>query len=285
MAVPKVLKLTKRKSGGDSVIEVSAFGGSMNRQMGVLLLAVAGLAACSVNTARFQPDATTATLLGLRPLVAVPGELVEPQVGTKASAAVGMPMASSRTANLSQYFLIEGTPTASWDDGKDFSYTVSPTTGKFRVAYSDVNGVLYLEESRATVQRSYQGSPNGASVVRAMYRIDQAEKAHLVMRGMDSTEVMMKPLSGIRLTRKTEGGPVATREFRRELIYTGRAGSAISLMYREYSDDMARPAFSQQLQYDLTQDPVIGYQGARFKVLSATNTEVTYEVLSTLSAR
>lgn len=54
-------------------------------------------------------------------------------------------------------------------------------------------------------------------------------------------------------------------------------------MYRELKDDMARPAFTQQLQYEAAPNAVIGHQGARFRIISATNTEATYEVQSPMS--
>jgi hypothetical protein len=54
------------------------------------------------------------------------------------------------------------------------------------------------------------------------------------------------------------------------------------VVYREFKNSFARPAFTQELKYDLSQDRVIGYQGARFEVLNAGNTEITYKVLSLL---
>ncbi|GGY85425.1 hypothetical protein [Marinobacter zhanjiangensis] len=70
--------------------------------------------------------------------------------------------------------------------------------------------------------------------------------------------------------------------FRKELVYLGRSGDTIQLSYREFYNNMARPAFSNNIQYDLGDSDVIGFQGARFKVLSATNTFFTYEVMKHL---
>lgn len=71
-------------------------------------------------------------------------------------------------------------------------------------------------------------------------------------------------------------------EFRRELIYSGVSGSTLSLSYREFSEDMARPAFTQDLKYDLNQGAVIGYKGARFEVIKADNVSLRYRVLAHL---
>ncbi len=70
--------------------------------------------------------------------------------------------------------------------------------------------------------------------------------------------------------------------FKRELIYSGVSQNTISISYREFSDNIARPAFSQELKYDLNQGTTIGYKGARFEVIRATNTELVYKVLKSL---
>lgn len=70
--------------------------------------------------------------------------------------------------------------------------------------------------------------------------------------------------------------------FKRELIYTGVSQNTISLMYREFLNDTARPAFAQELKYDLSQGKEIGYKGARFEVLKANNIEIQYRVIKRL---
>lgn len=70
--------------------------------------------------------------------------------------------------------------------------------------------------------------------------------------------------------------------FKRELVYSGVSQNTISILYREFKDDMARPAFTQELKYDLTQSRSIGYKGARFEIERATNISITYKVLRSL---
>ena len=73
-----------------------------------------------------------------------------------------------------------------------------------------------------------------------------------------------------------------TRGFRQELLYQGVAGSSLSISYREFSDNFARPAFQQDLQYTLAPsgETEIAFKGARITVLSATNTTLQYKVVS-----
>ena len=70
--------------------------------------------------------------------------------------------------------------------------------------------------------------------------------------------------------------------FKRELIYVGVSKNVVSILYREFKNDMARPAFTQEIKYDLAEGNEIGYRGARFQVISATNTGIKYTLLKTL---
>lgn len=73
-----------------------------------------------------------------------------------------------------------------------------------------------------------------------------------------------------------------TDSFKRELIYSGISQNTVSILYREFKNDFARPAFSQELKYDLAQGNEIGFRGARFQVIKATNTGIRYKVLRPL---
>lgn len=74
-----------------------------------------------------------------------------------------------------------------------------------------------------------------------------------------------------------------------ELVYSGISQNTLSILYREFYRDQktglhyAKPAFYQELKYDLSQGNTIGYKGARFRVIKATNTSIKYEVLKHLN--
>lgn len=72
----------------------------------------------------------------------------------------------------------------------------------------------------------------------------------------------------------------AQDNFKRELLYNGKSGTTIRLSYREFVRDLARPAFTQDLSYDIGTDRIIGFKGARFEVIDASNTAIHYKVLS-----
>ncbi|GED22310.1 hypothetical protein [Halomonas halmophila] len=67
--------------------------------------------------------------------------------------------------------------------------------------------------------------------------------------------------------------------FQQTLIYSGRVGNKINIGYREFSNNTARPAFNNEVEYDLSESKRIGYKGAQIKVLEADNSSITYKVL------
>jgi hypothetical protein len=75
--------------------------------------------------------------------------------------------------------------------------------------------------------------------------------------------------------------PIIGKQYvKQEFIYNGRIGNAVKFIYREYLDDYARPAFTQDLQYDLSESNIIGFLGLRIEVIKATNTNIEYKVIS-----
>ncbi|MGE3745165.1 MAG: hypothetical protein AB7G25_05535 [Sphingomonadaceae bacterium] len=75
--------------------------------------------------------------------------------------------------------------------------------------------------------------------------------------------------------------PVSSENhFQQTLIYNGRSGSKINVAYREFSGSVARPAFSNAVEYDLSVSDVIAYKGAKLRIVDATNEAISYEVIS-----
>ena len=68
--------------------------------------------------------------------------------------------------------------------------------------------------------------------------------------------------------------------FMQELVYNGRVENNQRFIYREFSNELARPSFTQEAQYDLSESTVIGFKDLRMEVLDASNTEITYRLIS-----
>lgn len=68
--------------------------------------------------------------------------------------------------------------------------------------------------------------------------------------------------------------------FREELIYTGRTGNTVTITYREYKKEFARPAFYQNLTYDVSQSHEVVFRNYRLELLGADNTGIKFIVVS-----
>jgi hypothetical protein len=65
---------------------------------------------------------------------------------------------------------------------------------------------------------------------------------------------------------------------KKELLYNGKSGKTIKVTYREFVDSMARPAFYQNLEYDLAESRDIGFRDIRITVIEATNSFIRFVV-------
>jgi hypothetical protein len=70
---------------------------------------------------------------------------------------------------------------------------------------------------------------------------------------------------------------------KQELIYSGRSGNMVKFLYREFVGDLIRSAYTQELQYDLSEGNVIGIKGTRIELIEVKNTELKYKVLNNFS--
>ena len=62
------------------------------------------------------------------------------------------------------------------------------------------------------------------------------------------------------------------------LIYSGRLNNKIKFTYREFTNNLARPAFSNDVEYDLLGSNTISYKGALIEVFEANNQYIKYIV-------
>ncbi|OBY75258.1 hypothetical protein [Acinetobacter gyllenbergii] len=74
-------------------------------------------------------------------------------------------------------------------------------------------------------------------------------------------------------------GIAADNSFQQTLIYSGKVGNKINVGYREFSSNLARPAFNNDVEYDLNESKQIGYKGALLEIIEATNQNIKYKVI------
>jgi hypothetical protein len=75
-------------------------------------------------------------------------------------------------------------------------------------------------------------------------------------------------------------GTAQADSLQQTLLYNGKIGNRITLAYRELQNNLARPAFNNSVEYDLSESTIIGYKGARIEIIKATNTEITYRIIT-----
>ncbi|MFC2997601.1 hypothetical protein ACFODO_20615 [Acinetobacter sichuanensis] len=74
-------------------------------------------------------------------------------------------------------------------------------------------------------------------------------------------------------------GIATDNSFQQTLIYSGKVGNKINIGYREFSSNLARPAFNNDVEYDLSESKQIGYKGALLEIEDANNQSIKYKVL------
>jgi len=96
-----------------------------------------------------------------------------------------------------------------------------------------------------------------------------ANNAGVILQGNWTKEKLFKKIEGFSVP----------GSFAVELIYAGLSGTTIRITYREYADGLARPAFYQELIYDLANSKIFTFRSIVFEVLEATNSCMTYKII------
>lgn len=78
---------------------------------------------------------------------------------------------------------------------------------------------------------------------------------------------------------KKNWSTASANSFQQTLIYNGKVGNKINVGYREFSNDLARPAFNNEVEYDLKESRDIGYKGALLNIIDANNQMIKYKVI------
>lgn len=262
---------------------------------GSLILGMAALAACgaAVAPAAVEGNPPSCASVGGQTRYVVKTELVQlPAVGADSRAEVGQSMISAasrlvygRQIALETPLQVDGVPAAYAKRGKSeqpgkylFAFKVQPGWYPYDGAFpSSDGGPLSVWDVPGLLPVSAAGRP----YERGRVGLEAVDKDHLrVVWTIDRAHWKSPPLQA--RYREATCTALAQNSLRRELIYGGVTGRTISISYREFADNTARPAFTQELKYDLTDGREIGFQGARFEVIEATNTQIRFRVIKPL---
>ena len=72
----------------------------------------------------------------------------------------------------------------------------------------------------------------------------------------------------------------SVRGKKKELIYQGRQEDTLRFIYREYINDIVRPAYDQTVEYNIGVDDMVTFRGMKIQVMDANNQEISYRIIS-----
>ena len=162
-------------------------------------------------------------------------------------------------------------------DGKfnGFTNTYIVESGDLPMMAKNSTGVFYGGEMKL---RQVVSASNTNQLVRGgIFIPNSSTDNHSIF--IDNISTAIEPLGRKVKYELSEIVTVSEKDFKQELIYTGKSGNNINIEYREFKGNMARPAFSQSLTYDISKDKIIGFRGAQFEVLEATNSFIKYKAV------
>lgn len=200
-----------------------------------------------------------------------------PEVDSVATVEIGTSMISSYDGKIVESIIVNEPYKVSGVNYNGFNFIVDLQPGNFRIEGFGADGTYYSCGSLdffvvfAGASTPVQGGiyvPNSDPV-----------KTDFWWYSGYGGPAYRSPAPGIKFSKGTKT-EIAREFLRRELVYAGISGSSVQVTYKEFVNDIARPAFTQELKYDLSQSKVIGFQGARFEVISASNTDITFKVIS-----
>ena len=197
-----------------------------------------------------------------------------PELNFEANAEVGQTIISKANVTKSPAIILSSTVSEVFL----LLTTVTIQAGTLPLFESNESGKIYRDSKATYTMTTLLGSTVRPAKAGIYVPNDKAKPAVIV--DFATSHLYGKtPITGIENTATIEW---RADSFKRELVYSGVSQNTISILYREFSDNMARPAFSQDLKYDLSQGKEIGFKGARFEVIKASNTGIVYKVLKAL---
>lgn len=128
-------------------------------------------------------------------------------------------------------------------------------------------------------------SGNSAGYSRGFYLVDSNNTGIFtyamttIVPSIIQKYTLNKPVSYVIVPAKPE--MYGDDSYKKDVLYQGKIGNKINISFREFYNGLARPAFTQNIEYELDANgtAVIGFQGLRINVLKATNVDIEYIVI------
>jgi len=220
-----------------------------------LILCAVTLGACAVPTESYQAEESTFS---------------KPPLGTITTATVGQELLSQGVLIVEDGIRVPA--------GTQITWAYTATGGFYPQTGSDATGNTFHSISGST--RQGEGGLSKAALADPVVSLRASPDGTTLC----AVTVLNLPAcsQGVRFERETQP-TVSDRGFQQTLIYNGRIGNRINVAYREFTQSLARPAFSNDVEYDLNASRTISYRGAQIEILSADNNSIRYRVIRNFS--
>jgi hypothetical protein len=206
-----------------------------------------------------------------------------PQVGVSTTAPLGEPMIKTYSVTVLPAVKL-ATPLrhiANYRESLRMALDIDPSV--LELDATDQQGGKYFPAPQG-VRLAYEakGTFPNPETVRGGLHLSAEGTWSVYWYWPDYNTPIFRPGPPLQIKLESVERPPKAAAFQRELIYYGVAQSTVSVLYREFMNDLVRPAFTQDLKYDSANGSIVGYKGARFEILSADNTSITYRVVTPL---
>lgn len=229
-----------------------------------------------------------ATFVVFNPAVAAPAHIappverveqatsyfLRPAIGEVSTAEVGESLYKEGIRTVSKRYkaVLKGDVTSKMDRG--YVLSVKAGSGGAMLMRSDTRAPLLCFMTQPT---GILGAFGDGNVLGCL--VDTG-KNQVFDRSMFASYDRLFPLSGpiqydVTVSETASESP---DDFHVDVLYQGASKGEVKISYREYSHGVARPAFTQDVSYELQADgtAAIGFKGMRIKVLKATGQEIRY---------
>jgi hypothetical protein len=134
-------------------------------------------------------------------------------------------------------------------------------------------------ESMAVLACIFRNDIPGKSQKLCLADKDGDHRFDVVSVAYDDREFALKGPASFQIKDETSFD-FGSDSFKREVLYQGTSQGVLRLSVREFSGGLARPAFTQDVTYDLSKEgpTEIAFRELRVKVLKATATDINYVV-------
>lgn len=156
-------------------------------------------------------------------------------------------------------------------------------------AYTIQPGNYLKTGQEVGVEFYYPGGSEPGRVDKSMFADNWSS---VIIKNSGVLEICVLTVYGTSITTCNNGSNFQRRKvsslqrdsFQQTLIYNGKIGNKVNIAYREFSNSLARPAFNNNVEYDLSESKIVSYKGAQFEIIEATNQHIKFRLIKNFNS-